>query len=250
LDLVAERMELAREIGEEKTRLGLPLRDYAVERVVLRRAEELALEHGLEPKLAERLFLALIEEACSVQERFSRHGATSLGRRVLIVGGWGRMGRWLAAFLRNQGHSVWILDPVAPANAMGRVATLAEGLNGAEFVLLAVPIDAVAEQMRGVAASGFSGVVADLASVKSPFLDAIREARSAGCRVTSFHPMFGPDAQTLAGKVVLFCDCGDSEATAALEAFLWIRLRGGSVCRSKSTTSLPPTYWGFPISST
>ncbi len=217
LALVAERMELAREIGEEKLRLSLPLRDYTVERVVLERSQRLALELGVEPALAERLFLELVEGACSVQELSWNLARGDQGKRVLVVGGWGRMGRWLARFLDNQGHEIRILDPAAPPNVPGRVANLEEGLAGADLVLLAVPLEVVRSQLENIAAAGFRGVVADLASLKSPLLPAIEGLKRQGCRVASFHPLFGPDVQRLRGRVVLFCDCGDLGAVEALE---------------------------------
>jgi chorismate mutase/prephenate dehydrogenase len=36
-----------------------------------------------------------------------------------------------------------------------------------------------------------------------------------GCRVTSIHPMYGPDTRLLSGRHLIFCDVGDPEATAA-----------------------------------
>ena len=35
----------------------------------------------------------------------------------------------------------------------------------------------------------------------------------AGCRVSSIHPMFGPDTRLLSGRHVVFCDVGVPEAT-------------------------------------
>src|SRR2546426_9107661 len=51
----AERVELARQVGDLKRRESLPTVDYAQEVVVLRRAREVAQELGLEPGVAEDL---------------------------------------------------------------------------------------------------------------------------------------------------------------------------------------------------
>ena len=56
------------------------------------------------------------------------------------------------------------------------------------------------------------GVVFDIASLKSPLLASIRKAREAGARIASVHPMFGPSAVLLSGRVVAVCDCGDADA--------------------------------------
>jgi chorismate mutase/prephenate dehydrogenase len=56
--------------------------------------------------------------------------------------------------------------------------------------------------------------------LKSPLLDGLKELRSAGCRVTSLHPMYGPDTRLLSGRHLIFCDAGDVDATqAAKELF-------------------------------
>ena len=47
LGLVAERMELAREVGRAKRERGVPLRDFEVEKRVLERAAESAEELGV-----------------------------------------------------------------------------------------------------------------------------------------------------------------------------------------------------------
>lgn len=46
---VAERVELARQMGELKRRQSLPTVDYAQETMVLSRARSAAQEHGLDP---------------------------------------------------------------------------------------------------------------------------------------------------------------------------------------------------------
>jgi chorismate mutase/prephenate dehydrogenase len=46
-------------------------------------------------------------------------------------------------------------------------------------------------------------------------MDGLRELQRAGCRVTSLHPMYGPDTRLLSGRHLIFCDVGDKDATAA-----------------------------------
>ena len=55
-------------------------------------------------------------------------------------------------------------------------------------------------------------IVFDICSLKSPIELAIQRARATGVRVCSIHPMFGPSAVLLSGRVVAICDCGDKEA--------------------------------------
>ena len=213
LGLMAERMELAREVGQEKRAAGIPLRDYEVEKHVLDRAAGSAEALGLAPELARGVMRHLVEEACRVQEvdHFSTYSGES--ESILVVGGAGKMGRWLVRFFETQGHRVLVFDPAAPPADVEVVATLADGLSAATMVFLALPLDRVAAAMDEVAGLGFGGVLCDVASVKEHLRPALEAARARGVAVTSIHPMFGAGTRTLSDKVICLCDCGVEAAT-------------------------------------
>jgi len=64
------------------------------------------------------------------------------------------------------------------------------------------------------------GVIFDVGSLKSPLRGGLMALKSHGCRVTSVHPMFGPDTELLSGRHVIFVDLGHAEAlTQAKELF-------------------------------
>jgi chorismate mutase/prephenate dehydrogenase len=56
------------------------------------------------------------------------------------------------------------------------------------------------------------GLIFDLGSLKTPLRAGLDALVKAGCRVTSLHPMFGPDTQLLSGRHVIFIDLGDKAA--------------------------------------
>ncbi|MCK7577425.1 MAG: prephenate dehydrogenase/arogenate dehydrogenase family protein [Chromatiales bacterium] len=56
------------------------------------------------------------------------------------------------------------------------------------------------------------GVVFDIGSLKTPLRAGLAALRDAGVRVTSVHPMFGPDTELLSGRHVIFIDLGDAAA--------------------------------------
>jgi len=213
LGLVAERMELAREIGREKQAAGIPLRDFEVEKNVLERASRSATELDLAPEIAREVMRTLVDEACRVQEVDSFSAFAGTAETILIVGGRGRMGRWFARFFSSQGHRVRVHDQSADDGEHADAPTLEAGLDGATLALLAVPLDDVAATLGAVAAAGFRGTVCDIASLKAHLAPDFEAARAAGCAVTSIHPMFGPAARTLSDKVVCLCDCGVPAAT-------------------------------------
>jgi chorismate mutase/prephenate dehydrogenase len=214
LERAAERVRLARRVGEIKHLGNLPTVDFAQERAVLERARSLAAERGLDPVVAEELFAGLIRASVTAQdeERLRVSGAGA-GKRAVIVGGAGRMGRWFGRFLSAQGWSVFALDPAASAaeNEQARAA-----LPEAELVVCSTPPAASATLYRKWASRPPAGIVVDIASIKTPLLEPIRALREAGGRVASIHPMFGPSVVLLRDADVVICDTGDASATAEI----------------------------------
>ncbi|HZN02898.1 MAG TPA: prephenate dehydrogenase/arogenate dehydrogenase family protein [Candidatus Polarisedimenticolia bacterium] len=217
-DLVAktaERIALGREIGAIKHRQGLGAADYAQESIVLQRARDAAAAHAVDPALAEEIVARLIRASLLAQEE-DRLKLTALGagRRAVVVGGAGRMGRWMRRFLSAQGYAAAPLDPQAdPADdAAGRrdVAT-------ADLVVCAAPPAAIASLYLDWAAAPPQGIVVDIASIKTPLVEPITRLRRAGGRVASIHPMFGPATLLLRDADVVVCDTGDDAAREAIE---------------------------------
>jgi chorismate mutase/prephenate dehydrogenase len=62
------------------------------------------------------------------------------------------------------------------------------------------------------------GLIFDIGSLKSPLLGPLHQLAASGARVTSIHPMFGPDTDLLSGRHVLFMDAGSPEATREAQA--------------------------------
>lgn len=222
LELVARRQALAQKIGQVKRDAGIPTRDYRQERDVVQRARAAAVEHGLSPELGEELILALIRGSLTVQEKdtVATRGEGS-GRRVLVIGGAGNMGRWFVRYLGAQGFTVEIADPSEPGAALPgivhhrdwRAVTLDH-----ELVVIAAPMPVTAAILEELAKAPPPGVVFDVGSLKSPLRRGLHALRAAGGNVTSVHPMFGPDTELLSGRHVIFVDLGAPQATAAARA--------------------------------
>lgn len=213
--LAAERVEVAREVGELKRRQKLSTIEYAQERVVLERARAAARERGLDPIVAEDLFAALIRASVTAQDADNiRLAAVGVGRNAVIVGGAGRMGWWFARFLSAQGYTTGALDPAAPEdeNEWARRA-----LRSADLIVCSTPPAATARLYADWSSEPPAGVVVDIASIKTPLVEPIRALRRAGGRVASIHPMFGPSTVLLRDADVVICDTGDPEATAVVE---------------------------------
>lgn len=211
LDLIHDRLALVRELGVVKDRLDLPVRLYQVEAEVLTRWRELAGQVGLDAELAAGIARRLIEAAILVQEERTGAYQGEL-RRILVVGGRGAMGSWLAGFFSNQGHRVNIFDVAGPLEGFPSVGALKEGLDGAEVVVLATPLSTGPELYQEISEARPSALVFDIFSLKSHVQELLREGTAQGLRLTSLHPMFGAGVRTLAGRVLAVCDCGNAAA--------------------------------------
>jgi chorismate mutase / prephenate dehydrogenase len=220
LALISRRQATALRIGQVKRSRGIPTRDFRQERDVVERARTAAAEQGLPPGLGEEIILALIRSSLTVQERdqvSSKGGGT--GRRVLVIGGSGNMGRWFTRYLTAQGFSVEIADPGGPTYPnIPWVADWRETKLDHEMIVIAASMPASAKILEEMAKSPPPGIVFDVGSLKSPLRESLHALRDAGGKVTSIHPMFGPDTELLSGRHVIFIDLGVPAATAAARA--------------------------------
>jgi chorismate mutase/prephenate dehydrogenase len=203
---------VARQVGDAKRQANRPLVDYAQERNVLDRARTEADAAGLDPRVAETILVALIRAAVSAQDQDSwRLASVGQGKRAVVVGGLGRMGRWFTRFLADQGYSVGALD-LDPGGTKEEQAWARDALPTADLVVCSVPPAAAAALYDEWAADPPRGVIVDIASIKTPLIGPIRRLQAAGARVASIHPMFGPSVVLLRDCDVVICDTGDAAA--------------------------------------
>lgn len=213
LSLIAERQRLSREVAEAKRATGLGTRDYRRERDVLVRARSIAQTLDLSPDLAESVLRLLIRGSLTTQERIRvAAGGRGSGRSALVIGGAGKMGRWFSDFLTSQGYQVVVADPVAKVEGFAHVADWRELTLDHDLIVVATPLRVANDVLEALAVRKPRGIVFDIGSLKSPLRSGIQAMRDAGCRITSIHPMFGPDTELLSGRHVIFIDLGHAEA--------------------------------------
>ena len=214
IDLIAERQRLVTGIGRLKQQTGSGTRDYRREKVVIERAHANAERSGVPPALAEAVMRMLIESSLATQEEdYVRATARGEGRRALVIGGSGRMGAWFARFLDSQGFEVTVADPIAPAGGFEHVTDWRNLELNHDLIVVAAPLRRSNEVLLELAQCKPAGIVFDIGSLKSPLREGLDALRAAGCRVTSVHPLFGPGANLLSGRHVVFVDLGDRGAT-------------------------------------
>jgi chorismate mutase/prephenate dehydrogenase len=215
LELVARRQALSEQVAAVKRSTGRATRDFGREREVILRGRNAAERLKISPDLAESLLRQLIQSSLATQEQArvaaQAHGS---GKRALVIGGHGKMGGWFAEFLASQGFRVAIADPRGSSPGFDRVVDWQTDPLDFDLIVLATPLSATAELLQVLARLRPRGLVFDLGSLKTPLRAGLDALVKAGCRVTSVHPMFGPDTELLSGRHVIFIDLGNQEALA------------------------------------
>ncbi len=216
VDLVAQRQQIVADISRHKLASGIATRDYQREKRVLEAGRARAAAAGLNPDLAEQILRLLIQSSLTSQEqaRVVAEG-TGSGRRALVIGGAGQMGRWFSDYLSSQGFAVSIADPAGAAEGYSHVADWQEADLSQDVIVVAAPIGITAEILTQLAEHRPPGLILDIGSLKSPLRASLDKLVAAGCQVASIHPMFGPDTRLLSDRHVVFVDLGVPEATQA-----------------------------------
>ena len=216
LELIAERQTSSREIARVKRATGHPTRDYGREREVILAVRASAAELGVPADTAEAVMRLLIRSSLTTQEQASvAAGGAGSGQRALVIGGAGKIGGWFAQFMASQGFAVEVADP---AGGAGALADWRGSALDHDFIVVATPLGATDGILRELSVRRPSGVVFDVGSLKTPLRGGLDALREAGVRVSSIHPMFGPDTELLSGRHVIFIDLGAGDALARARA--------------------------------
>jgi prephenate dehydrogenase len=114
-----------------------------------------------------------------------------------IIGGNGAMGKWFAAFFRDNGYTVHIADKSTgmPIHELAKRCTV---------VIISVPIGVTGTVIAQVGPLMHEdGLLMDLTSLKAEPLKAMLQATLA--EVIGLHPLFGPDTSTIEGENIVIC---------------------------------------------
>ncbi|MEM1261241.1 MAG: prephenate dehydrogenase/arogenate dehydrogenase family protein [Pseudomonadota bacterium] len=216
LQLVAERQRIIGDIGQSKRGTGRATRDFAREKEVIDAAREHARGLTVDPDLAEDLMTSLIRASLTAQEeaRVAAEGRGD-GRRVLVIGGAGKMGRWFVRYFQSLKFHVTVADPSPCDIADAQFSDWQSAGHDADIIVVATELAISATILSELADAGPRGLIFDIGSLKSPLRAALERAAKNGLKIASLHPMFGPATRLLSGRHMIFVDAGCPEATAA-----------------------------------
>ncbi len=222
LELISERICLAKEVGRIKAERNLPIKDYRVEKHVLERNFKTAAELGLYKELTQEVSQILIKYAVLTQDVYTsqiRKSSSEEHKSILVVGGLGGMGRWMSQFFRSFGHDVCIFDPAGDSMTAAQKAQQAvtddfdQAVTSADIIVVSTPISVTEKTLDDIIALSPKALVFDICSLKSTIVDAIERGRQKGINITSVHPMFGPELDLLAGRNIIICKTDDDQIT-------------------------------------
>ncbi len=215
IELIAERQQLAGEIGRAKQSTGRATRDFEREKDVLEMARQKAESLSIDPNVAEEVMRALIRSSLTSQER-DRVVAEGKGngRRVLVIGGAGKMGGWFVDFFTSQGFATTVAD-IGVDTAANQFSDWQDAGVDYDVIVVATPLAVSGRILSELADRKPAGLIFDIGSLKTPLRDGLQRLKDAGCRVASLHPMFGPETELLSARHLIFVDAGSAEATAA-----------------------------------
>jgi chorismate mutase/prephenate dehydrogenase len=209
LALAAKRLQIVARIREAKQRSGKHLFDRAREQAVFRKAEARASELGLDPAVARGLMGTLVEASHNVQQALVEEDSTAI-RKVLIIGGRGKMGRLFGRLLEERGHHIDVIEQGDPLEA-GRISA-------SDVVMVAVPMTEAVEVTTAVAPHVRSdALLCDINSLKREVCAAMQASTG---EALGTHPMFGPTVRSLRRQKVVLCTVKPGPMGAWLQAEL------------------------------
>ncbi|MEW6069935.1 MAG: prephenate dehydrogenase [Candidatus Thermoplasmatota archaeon] len=136
--------------------------------------------------------------------------------KALVIGGKGRMGSWIAKFLRSKGYEVFVNDPRGKLKGFKFVSDFKDALD-AELVVIATPISSTKTILEALIKEETDALIFDLCSVKSTIKKSLIKGARKGKKIVSIHPMFGPEIENLENKNILVCNCGNAQAVKEIK---------------------------------
>lgn len=213
VELLAKRMEFAKKIGEIKNQLGYPVRNFQVERQVFERVSNLALSYDISADFVTGIFEQIVLEAVTIQQNLPQSMTNSAEtKQILIIGGGGRMGKWLTRFFSSSGHSVRSVDPKFPATETN-FTKIPTDLDEFDIIAISTPLDAIGNTVEEVLLKRPKGLVFDIASLKTEIIKKLASLDlDPNLKFVSVHPMFGPTTVNLRNRNLIVCRVNSEQA--------------------------------------
>ncbi|MDU8923945.1 bifunctional chorismate mutase/prephenate dehydrogenase [Pasteurellaceae bacterium LIM206] len=198
IEVFAKRLTCVKKVGEIKHRHGLPIYVPTREADMLKARRREAEEKGVPADLIEDVLRRVMRESYNSENDYGFKTVNPAIKKIVVVGGKGKLGGLFVRFLRYSGYYVETLGSQDWERAEQIFA-------GADVVIVCVPIAetlAIIARLKPYLTENM--LLTDLTSVKRQPLEKMLEVHNGA--VVGLHPMFGPDIASMAKQVVVCCD--------------------------------------------
>ena len=156
-------------------------------------------------------------------------------KTIAIIGGSGKMGRWLAAHLVKEDYRVIIAGRNRQRlEETGRqldvqVNTCTDAVDCADIIILSVSIDSFEDVVRKIGPLVMpEQIVLDITSIKTSPVNIMHKYIKKGL-VLGTHPMFGPGAGGISGNTFVLTPTSDPELALAKKVEVYLKSKGARV---------------------
>jgi prephenate dehydrogenase len=156
-------------------------------------------------------------------------------KTIAIIGGSGKMGRWLAGYLVDNGYRVIISGrnqqrlQETKRQLDVKVNTCIEAVDCADIIILSVSIDNFEDVVREIGPHIFpEQTVIDITSIKTAPVSLMHKYIKSGL-VLGTHPMFGPGAKDILGNTFVLTPTNEPEHVFAQKVAGYLTSRGARV---------------------
>ena len=202
IDLLAERLRLVGEVGEVKTKHGLPIYVPEREAAMLAKRREEAEQKGVPANLIEDILRRTMRESYASENDTGFKTVNPDMKRIVIIGGNGLLGQRFVEMFKLSGYDV---DILGRSNWDQAEAICSK----AGLVIVGSPIDVTVDVIKQLTFLPEDCILTDITSIKdSPLTEMLAVHKGP---VVGLHPMFGPDISSFAKQVIVYCDGRDPE---------------------------------------
>lgn len=156
-------------------------------------------------------------------------------RKIAIIGGSGKMGRWFAHFLLEEGKEVIITGRderrlLEAKKELGvKVATNVAAVKWADAVLVSVSLDSFEAVIKEISPHiQPEQIVIDITSIKGFPVEVMHRHIKSGL-VLGTHPMFGPSAESISSQNFVLTPTDEEEKALARKLQEYLEDRGARV---------------------
>lgn len=196
VDLLAKRQQVTSQVGELKSKAGIPI--YAPEREasLLFSRKQQALTAGISPELIEDILRRIMRDSYVSQDAKGYQCVNPGAGDVIIIGGQGQLGSIFVDLFQRSGYSVVVFEQDDWQRSEQLFAN-------ASLVIVAVPINVTNMVIHQLNNLPSTCVLADVTSIKeSPLFEMLKSHNGP---VVGLHPMFGPDVTAMVKQTIIAC---------------------------------------------